>query len=327
MSIANVDPELRPGLDAYLSANRTYDAEGLRAYREQISGYLKAAPKFRPPSVLVDDVSIPGPGGHGELALRVFRPATSETVPAVYWMHGGGMMVGTMDMDDAFLVRMVDRLKLAAVSVEYRLAPENPDPAPLDDCFTGLQWVVDHADEFAIDRERIAVAGISAGGGLAAGLALQARDRGAPHIAFQLLLAPMLDDRISTPSSTAYPQGIVWNSEANRQGWTALLGDRRGTDAVSTYAAPARAVDLAGLPAAFIDVGEVETFRDECIDYAQRLADTGVSTEFHLYRGAVHGFDTMAPDSSVARIAWEIRWAALTKALRLDASFPFRPPA
>ena len=164
--------------------------------------------------------------------------------------------------------------------------------------------------------------GPSAGGGLATGTALLARDRHGPRVAFQLLFEPMLDDRAITPSSTAYEDSVVWDRNANRYGWSALLGDRAGTDAVSHYAAPARAADLSRLPPAFVDVGEIETFRDECIDYAQRLMTAGVSTELHVYRGAFHGFDLMAADSTVARVAWNLRWSALARALGLEqASF------
>ena len=165
----------------------------------------------------------------------------------------------------------------------------------------------------------IAVGGVSAGGGLAAGTALLARDRGGPEIGFQLLLEPMLDDRAVTASSTAYDRSVVWDRNDNHDGWTALLGDRKGTEEVSWYAAPARTPDLAGLPPAFVDVGEVETFRDECVEYARRLMAAGVSTELHVYRGAFHGFDLMAPDAQVTRLAWSLRWAALARALGLES--------
>jgi acetyl esterase/lipase len=315
MSLDNLDPELRPFLDAYLSAGLSYDAEGLRKSRDGMRALVQATPRVRPASVLVEDVTVPGPAGDPDLTLRVYRPASPAPVPALYWMHGGGMMIGSIDMDDALLASAVERLGLAAVSVEYRLAPEHPDPAPVEDCYAGLAWTAAHACEYGIDPDRIAVGGASAGGGLAAGTALLARDRRGPHVAFQLLLEPMLDDRARTSSSTVYDSGIIWNRNANRQGWTALLGDRIGTDEVSCYAAPARAADLTGLPPAFVDVGEIETFRDESIDYAQRLLAAGVSTELHVYRGAFHGFDLMAPDSTAGRLAWNLRWAALTRTL------------
>jgi acetyl esterase/lipase len=272
----------------------------------------------RPDSVDVTDVWVPGSQGEPDVALRIYRPAaTSTPVPALYWMHGGGMMIGCIDMDDALMVGAVEQLGMAAVSVEYRLAPEHPHPAPIEDCYAGLAWIAEHAPDYGIDAARIAVGGASAGGGLAAATALLARDRGGPALAFQLLLEPMLDDRSITHSSTAYDGSIVWDRKDNHLGWTALLGEKVGTDDVSPYAAPARATDLAGLPAALVDVGEVETFRDECIDYAQRLIRSGVSTELHVYPGAFHGFDLMAPDSVLGRMAWKLRWAALSRAFGL----------
>jgi acetyl esterase/lipase len=224
------------------------------------------------------------------------------------------MMIGSMDMDEALLLKAVDQFGFAAVSVEYRLAPEHPDPAPVEDCYAGLVWTEAHAPGYGIDPNRIAVGGASAGGGLAAGTALLARDRGGPKLVFQLLLEPMLDDRSATFSSTQYDGTTVWDRKDNAHGWSSLLGNRVGGEGVSPYAAPARADDLAGLPPALVDVGEVETFRDECIDYARRLLGAGVPTELHVYPGAFHGFDLIAPDSRLGRLAWGLRWAALTRA-------------
>ncbi|MFD8555980.1 alpha/beta hydrolase [Streptosporangium canum] len=177
----------------------------------------------------------------------------------------------------------------------------------------GLYWI--HAAELGVDPDRLAVAGISAGGGLAAATVLLARDRGGPSLAFQMLICPMLDDRNTTPSSHEFAEAVVWNRAANLFGWAALLGDDAGTDGVSPYAAPARATDLSGLPPAYIDVGELEVFRDECVDYAQRLVRAGVSTEFHLYPGAFHGFDMVLPDTEISRRAAAERVVALRRAL------------
>ena len=228
------------------------------------------------------------------------------------------MVIGSIDMDDALLTDAVGRLGMAAVSVDYRLAPEFPDPVPVEDCYAGLVWTATHGPDHGIDPDRLAVGGISAGGGLAAGTALLARYCWGPQIGFQLLLEPMLDDRALTASSTAYEGSVVWDRNDNDHGWTALLGDRKGTGEVSCYAAPARATDLGGLPPAFVDVGGVETFRDECIEYARRLMVAGVSTELHVYPGAFHGFDLMAPEARVTRSAWSLRWAALARALGLE---------
>ena len=174
--------------------------------------------------------------------MRIYRPAVAPTpVPALYWMHGGRMMIRSMDMDEDLLVGAVDQFGFAVVSVEYRLAPEHPHPAPVEDCYAGLVWTQAHAPDYGIDSERIAVGGPSAGGGLAAGTALIARDRGGPRLVFQLLLEPMLDDRSTTYSSTQYEGTTVWDRTDNAHGWRSLLGDQAGREGVSPYAAPARA--------------------------------------------------------------------------------------
>ena len=168
-----------------------------------------------------------------------------------------------------------ERLQLAVVSVEYRLAPETPHPGPVEDCYAGLSWTVAHAAELGVDPARVIVGGVSAGGGLAAAVALLARDRGAPALLGQLLACPMLDDRNDTPSAWQMAGVGVWDRAANDVGWAALLGDARGGPDVSPYAAPARAADLSGLPPAFIDVGSAETFRDEDVAYASRIWQAG----------------------------------------------------
>ncbi|HEX4218133.1 MAG TPA: alpha/beta hydrolase [Acidimicrobiales bacterium] len=321
MSVDNLDPELRPFLDGVLELLPGYDADRLDQIRAGLRAVIDGTPLTRPDTVSVEDVTVPGPPGDPDVTLRVYRPTVAtDLVPGLYWMHGGGMMIGSMDMDDALLVGAAEQLGVAVVSVEYRLAPEHPDPAPVEDCYAGLVWTAAHASDYGIDGNRIAVGGASAGGGLAAGTALLARDRGGPHVAFQLLLEPMLDDRFVTFSSTQYEGSVIWDRSDNARGWASLLGDRAGSDSVSPYAAPARATDLTGLPPALIDVGEVETFRDECIEYARRLFAAGVPTELHVYPGAFHGFDLLAPDSAIARLAWHLRWNALARALNVPST-------
>ncbi|WP_370591495.1 alpha/beta hydrolase fold domain-containing protein [Saccharopolyspora montiporae] len=201
-----------------------------------------------------------------------------------------------------------------AVTVEYRLAPEFPDPYPVEDCYAGLQWTAEHAAELGIDADNLIIAGASAGGGLAAGTALLARDRNGPALAGQVLICPMLDDRDWTVSTAQYENVGLWGRESNRTGWDALLGDRRGTDEVSVYAAPARATDLSGLPPAFIDCGSAELFRDEDVAYATALWHSGVQAELHVWPGGYHGFDMLAPNSGIARAAIDARkgWVGRT---------------
>lgn len=221
---------------------------------------------------------------------------------AVLYLHGGGMILGLADMSglyDWLLRGYVAASGVPMLLVDYRVAPEFAYPVPVEDCYAALVWLVAHADELGADPTRLAVMGDSAGGGLAAGVCLLARDRGGPAIAQQLLIYPMLDDRTSVPDPRLLPF-LTWTYDDNVTGWRALLGDRAGTDEVSTYAAPSRASELASLPSAYVDVGELDIFRDEDIDYARRLADAGVATELHVHPGCPHGFEALAPDADVS---------------------------
>lgn len=240
------------------------------------------------------------PGDH-PVPIRVHRPRGVEgPLPCVYAIHGGGMILGSYDMDDSTFEAWCQELGVMGVSVEYRLAPEFPYPTPLDDCERGLLWAVEHADELGIDTDRLGVFGISAGAGLAAGLAIRVRDDGGPGLAFQLLETPMLDDRQTTTSSTTDGL-IVWSTASNAYGWRSYLGGLSG-DRVPAEAAPARVADVVGLPPTFISVGTADGFRDEALTYAQRLAAAGVPTELHMYPGLPHGFQAFA-DHPVAQNA------------------------
>ncbi len=201
----------------------------------------------------------------------------------------------------------VEQLGIAAISVGYRLAPEHPHPAPVEDCYAGLLWTVKSAAELGIDPNRLLISGSSAGGGLAAGVVLLARDRGGPTLAGQLLMCPMLDDRNRTASSHELRGEGVWDRTSNETGWTALLGDGRGSDDVSPYAAPARADDLSRLPPTFVDVGSVDTFRDEDVDFAVRVWQAGGIAELHVWPGGFHGFDGQLPQAALSRAARSAR--------------------
>lgn len=225
------------------------------------------------------------------------------------------MIIGDRFTGIDVMLDWVERFDAVCVSVEYRLAPEFPDPYPVEDCYAGLVWTTDHADELGIDAERLLIAGGSAGGGLAAGVALLARDRGGPALFAQCLIYPMIDDRNETISSHQIDGEGVWDRTSNFTGWDALLGDRRGTEDVSIYAAPSRATDLSGLPSAYIDVGTAEVFRDEDVAYASQIwADGGVA-ELHAWPGGFHGFDMMAPDTALAQAMRASRTAWLARIL------------
>jgi acetyl esterase/lipase len=314
-------PPLDPELAAVLSVVHEHLSPTITA--EDIEG-LRAHPMFavrdedltRDGTVHLQNLSVPGPSGAPEISLLVLRPVgAAPGAPVFYYMHGGGMIIGDNRTGVGGVLDWAVDNGAVVVSVDYRLAPEHPDPAPVEDCYAGLLWTHAHAAEIGGDPERIVVAGASAGGGLAAGTALLARDRGGPRLLGQLLMCPMLDDRLLTPSSHELDGEGIWDATSNRTGWNALLGDRRGGDRVSVYAAPARATDLTGLPAAFVDVGSVETFRDEDIDYAARLLQAGVQTELHVWPGGFHGFDGMAPQASLSRTASATRAAWVRRLL------------
>ncbi|MEW2164918.1 alpha/beta hydrolase [Streptomyces sp. NPDC007084] len=260
---------------------------------------------------VVEERTVPGPEGAPDVSLLICRPAgTGHAVPVIYHTHGGGMVLGDNRTGIGEALEWARELGTAVVSVEYRLAPENPHPAPVEDCYAGLVWTREHAAELGFDASRIIVAGASAGGGLAAAVALLARDRGGPALLGQVLLCPMLDDRNDTPSSHQMAGRGVWDRTANHTGWTALLGDAQGGPDASPYAAPARAEDLTALPPAFIDVGSAETFRDESVAYATRIWRSGGRAELHVWPGGFHGYDQMAPqaalsqDTKAARLRW-----------------------
>lgn len=268
-------------------------------------------------TILVTERLVPGPEGAPPISLLICRPTRAAGKQAViYLTHGGGLIAGSNRSDIDEVLNWAEQLGVCVVSVSYRLAPETPHPGPIEDCYAGLQWVEAHHDELEIDPTRIIVAGFSAGGGLAAALCLLARDRGGPAILGQLLLCPMLDDRNSTLSSYQMAGLGLWDRVANETGWTALLGEERGGQGVSPYAAPARADDLAGLPPAFIDVGSAETFRDEDVAYASAIWAAGGVAELHVWPGGFHGYYVFAPAAHISR---ETRAARLKWLRRLLA--------
>lgn len=315
--IDQLDPELRAIVEK-LPPDRPLDLNEIAAARAKMKKMMTTALANLPAVEGVDsqDQFAPGSQGAPAVRVRVYRPNDQRSkLPALYWIHGGGYVMGDIEQDDRLMKQLVKRIGCIAVSVDYRLAPEHPFPAPVEDCYAGLKWLFAHAGELQVEPSRIAIGGASGGGGLCAGLALLVRDRGELQVAFQLLIYPMIDDRNVTPASYAITDPRMWNRESNRLGWKAYLGRDGGGADVSPYAAAARATDLTNLPPAYIPVGALDLFVDENIEYAQRLIQAGVPTELHVYPGAFHGFDVFAPSARVSKQFKADRDDALKRAL------------
>lgn len=294
-------PDMIPALRAFMAATALADDE-LR----------------RGGAIDFEERQVPGPEGAPEISLLICRPAGSAgRRPAVYFTHGGGMILGDNRNLIGEMLDWVQHLGIVLVSVEYRLAPEHPFPAGLEDVHAGLRWVTAHAGELGIDPGRLVVSGPSAGGGLTAALTLLVRDLDEPLPTGQLLVCPMLDDRNDSPSARQMAGVGAWDRTANDTGWTALLGERRGGPDVPAYAAPARAEDLSGLPPCFVDVGSAETFRDEVVAYATRVWQAGGVAELHVWPGGFHGFDALAPEAGLSKRARAARVDWLRRTLQI----------
>ncbi len=320
--IDQLDPELRAVVEK-LPTDRPVDLKDIPKARTKMNKMVSALLASFPPveGVTSQDQFAPGAQGDPAVRVRVYRPTHQpRKLPALLWIHGGGYVMGAIDHDDRLMAQLVNRIGLVAVSVDYRLAPEHPFPAPVEDCYAGLKWLYAHASELGVEPSRIAIGGASGGGGLAAGLALLTRDRGEVPVAFQLLIYPMIDDRNDTPASHAITDTRMWHRESNRLGWKAYLGRDCGGTGVSPYAAASRATDLTKLPPAYIPVGALDLFVDENIEYAQRLIQAGVPTELHVYPGAFHGFDLFAPSAKVSKQFKADRDSALKRALHNAAT-------
>ena len=336
---SRVDPELVGVLDALVSSlgadfTAQHDASVRRA---RIKAFLEqgAAPAIACPEVARRHVAAPGSDGAPPVAMIVYTPPDLvRPTAAILHYHGGGFTVGSAQEDDALAAMLARDVGCVVVSADYRLAPETVHPGPVEDCYAALQWVAETALELGVDPARIAVTGASAGGALAANVALMARDRGGPAIAYQMLICPMLDDRMTAASCTDLDGAGVWNASANRNAWEALLiGSESGlriaaeaqiaryaaAAAASHYAVAARVEDLAGLPPTFIDASELDILLDENIDYARRLIAAGVPVELHVHPQTYHAFERFVPEALISRHAIAMRVQAFRRALRLGA--------
>jgi acetyl esterase/lipase len=306
-----VHPELRPV--AKMMPRISYNCGLIKLIR--LGTRLQPGAKI-PPGIQVERVSIPSHDASRRIRLRVYRPKPAAApAPVLVWTHGGGFIIGNPVMNDGLLLQFVRELGIAVVSVDYRLAPEHPFPAALDDSYTALKWAHDHAGELGIDPDRIAVGGESAGGGLAATLAQLAHDRGEVRLAFQMLIYPMLDDRSAGDAQLAGGEYLGWTQANNRFGWESYLRQAPGAEHALPYSVAARREDLTGLPPAWIGVGSLDLFCPEDTAYAQRLKACGVECELVTVPGAFHGFDVPLPQLQIVRDFRAAQIAALRKYL------------
>lgn len=319
-----VAPELAPALEYFPDLDFS---QGMAAFRGPFD--MRMLPPLSPEleAVPCEEHFLPGPAGAPDVRVLQYTPPGEARSPlaALLHIHGGGYVIGNPDMNDAANRATALALGIVVVSVDYRLAPETVWPGALEDCYAALSWMHDNAAELGIDRARIAVAGESAGGGHAVALALYAADAirrngSGPAICFQLLDAPMLDDRTGTPNTSGadphpHTGHFVWTPEKNRFGWSALLGVEAGGPDVPRAAVPARADDVSGLPATFVAVGALDLFLEEDMEFIRRLTRAGIPAELHVIPGAYHGFSMAQGSPQVTQIA-ELRQRALARALR-----------
>ncbi len=300
-----LDPEVAEALAPFAAPTGSTpppvgDVATRRAALEGIFRYADTAQPFPGDVTITDRELATADGATIRLRWHARKDAPAEPGPAALYLHGGGMIAGQAGLFDGLASRYVSASGTPILSADYRLAPEHPYPVPVEDAYAALVWLHEHAADLGVDPARIGVFGDSAGGGLAAAVSILARDRKGPAITRQILVMPMLDDRTLTPDPQLAPFA-VWSWDDNRTGWLALLGDAAGGPDTPAYAAPARVADPAGLPPAYIEVGQLDIFRDEDLTYALRLGQAGVPVEFHLHPGVPHEFDFIAFTSAAAR--------------------------
>lgn len=310
-----IDPELLSALEVMLDFDVWEDLSETRIKQRQLAEKYNAHLSILD-QVVFKDHQISNCGDNPDLRVRVYRPEkTDEALPGLLWIHGGGYVMGSIDVEVPIMQRIVDAVGCIVVAVEYRLAPEHPYPAPLNDCYQALAWIFANASDLGIDAEWVAIGGISAGSGLASGLALMARDRGDYSIAFQLLMCPMLDDRNEQPSTHMDLTGIGWDRRNNEKAWDAYLAGQYDSD-IHDYAVPSRVDDLSRLPPAYISVGSLDLFLDENLQYARQLMAADVATELHVFPGGIHAFEYRAPDARLSSRAHFLNYEILRHAFR-----------
>ncbi len=291
MSIAE---ELLPFLDQFPALNLTRETLGqtraeLNAMSRQAAELIEGFDQID-----VSDEFIASPDVRAKLRLRLYSGGSgSDLRPGLLWVHGGGYVLGCPEMDELHLCRLAQELGALVVAVDYRLAPEHPCPAALDDCDAALGWMLENSAALRLETDSLALGGASAGGGLAAALALRARTERPGAISYQCLIYPMLDHRNVTLQSSQGREYFLWDVQMNRFAWDCYLNPNEPSRSASPFASPARAERLEGLPSAHICIGDEDLFLEESLAYAQRLQASGVAVDLEIVSGAPHGFDML----------------------------------
>jgi acetyl esterase/lipase len=315
----NYDPELAQMLEFLPDTSLTISnpAEARKSFLEMTTSMNADLDESR---VVIENRLIAGPQDAPDVPVRIYTPENQSTeVPGLLHIHGGGFVIGNLESEHGSCLAWCRNLGVVVVSVDYRLAPETPYPGPLEDCYAALQWTSDNSAQLHIDPSRLALIGLSAGGGLCAATALLARDRGGPPICFQYLGIPELDDRLQTTSMQQFVDTPMWNRPNAELSWDYYLGDQyqRGADDVPCYAAPARADDLSGLPPAYVSTMEFDPLRDEGVEYALKLMRAGVATELHSFPGTFHG-SSLFSSARISRRESSEMFAVLQRALNIE---------
>ncbi|WP_102345099.1 alpha/beta hydrolase [Bacillus sp. Marseille-P3661] len=309
-----INPELK---EFFLKLPKTRTAdEDIVERRRFLSMQYEKQKAVSNSKVLIKERYINVEKAETSIRIKIYEPAIKKDgTPGLLWIHGGGYIYGAPEMDDNLCQQFVEKANCLVVSVDYRLAPEHPYPAALEDCYAALEWLFSNAKELSVDVTRIAVAGASAGGGLTLALSLLNRERNQYPIIFQMPLYPMINNLHNTPSSFEITDKRIWNRELNERAWKFYLGDLTG-EQVTQYAVPSSAEDLSGLPPTYTCIGTLDLFRDDTLDFVKKLSQAGVPTEFHLYPGCFHAFECMVPDAEVSQRAVDQYTDALKRAFQ-----------
>lgn len=312
-----LDPELKGVIDnipSYLSA---WTDENVMRNAPRSETFPPAPETPEDDQVLFYNKYIKGPEGAPDVRVRIYEPRVKDCIlPGILYMHYGGYSIGSPEHEDLNCIRYVKEINCVIVSVDYRMAPENPAPAAYEDCYAALVWFAENAKEMGVDKERIAVTGFSAGGGLTCSLALLARDRKGPKICFQMPIAPTIDDRLKTKSTVEFVDKHGLNYESCKNIWNMYLGEgHEDRDDIDVYAAPARATDYSNLPPCFAYVGGLDPHRDETMNWVSNLANADVSASFAMFAGGIHGFELENPNAYISKQAVNMAISNMRRAL------------